>query len=65
MLKSEGEDEKEEGDIIIKIICCRDCWARSARWNVNQYDLIETAVTVHVHEAQSDLLSWPRPLGTV
>ena len=48
-----------------KWCCCRDCWACSARWHVNQYDLIETIVILHFHETQSNLLYWPRHLGTV
>ena len=42
--ESEAEYEKEEGHIC----CCHDCWACSARWHVNQYDIIETTVVVHV-----------------
>ena len=32
----------------VTLCCCHDCWACSARWHVNQYDLIETTVVVHV-----------------
>ena len=43
--------------------CCRECWACGARWHANQCDIIETTFIVHVHEAQSNLVYWRRPLG--